>query len=324
MSTSKTHFFIRVVNLVLLTTLGTSDELAPPKSDPVAVKEAAGLPSKKINKDGCTVVQFTVASPSMKREIKASVMLPPEYQEKSGKRFPVLYALHGMGAPFNSWLEMPKLSKELVKHPMIVVCFSGDGSSFYLDSTQKTDSQFTSFFFKELLPYIDAHYRTIAEGKGRAVTGFSMGGFGAFHYLLEQPDAFGSVSSLSGAFASLYEAPPSKEQLKTVDDWGLPALLGTFAEHPKAYQAIDLRTGINAALAKHVSLPPFYLHCGTDDDLLSQNRDMRDFLKSKNLPCEYLESDGAHNWSFWKEASVGVLEFHWKHFQAASSMAPQP
>jgi S-formylglutathione hydrolase FrmB len=292
-----------VTTLCFLSGLGLAAEKASPKSVVTNVPaQAVMLPVVTTNQDGCTVVKFTVASACMKREIQAVVMLPPEYQKNPGKRFPVIYALHGMNAPWESWQAMPKLSQELVKYPMIVVSFNGDEASWYLDAPQKSGSQFTMFFFKELISYVDSHYRTIADGKGRAITGFSMGGFGAFHYLLEQPGAFASISSLSGAFH------PSAE-------WKLTPLLGMQAEYPEAYRVVDLRARINAAQEKGAILPPFYLHCGTGDDGLAENRDLRDFLKSKNLSCEYVESDGGHNWAFWKEACVGVLDFHWKYFK---------
>ena len=61
-------------------------------------------------------------------------------------------------------------------------------------------------------------------------------------------------------------------------------------------------------------LPPVYLHCGTEDRLLDQNREMRDYFGNKYIQCKYLETAGKHNWQFWKAASAGIVDFHWEYF----------
>ena len=197
--------------------------------------------------------------------------------------------------------------------------FSGDGSSYYIDAPLKPNSQFTTFFFKELMPYIETHYRVIATAGGRAVTGASMGGYGAFHYMLEKPDAFSSVSGVSSAVPHLTQDPSSEEFLKYLKATTFLDMVGNPAENKKAYQAIDLYSGISAAVENKITLPPIYMTCGTEDFVKPRNLELRDFLKSKGIPCEYSEAPGAHhNWSFWKEACVGVMEFHWKHFSLSS------
>jgi len=278
--------------------------------------EQPAQPSIETTPEGCVIQRFTVPSPSMKREIQAEVVLPPEYAQKPDNHYPVLFAMHGMDAPYDSWAEMPKLKQELVTHPMIVVCFNGDAASFYIDAPKKSDSQFTTFFFKELIPYIDSHYRSITSSKGRAVTGFSMGGYGAFHYMLEKPNAFASVSGLSTAFCK-FDKNISPEKLNELaNSYKLTPLLGSAKENPAAYHSMNLFTGIQTALDNKTVLPPIYFHCGTEDFLLSENRAINDLLKSRGVSFDYLESSGAHHWSFWKNACVGILQFHWKHFHS--------
>ena len=116
---------------------------------------------------------------------------------------------------------------------MIVACFDGGNASFYLDAPNKevekevvfkkprknrrnteeevkkalekweeikpiVTSLYTAFFFEEFIPAIDSFYRT--DSNNRAITGFSMGGFGSMHYMLEKPQMFKSISGLSSAF----------------------------------------------------------------------------------------------------------------------------
>lgn len=270
--------------------------------------------------EGCVIEKLRIFSPSMGRAIKAVVVLPPEYAGHPEKKYPVLYAFHGSDAPYTVWSDMAPLRQALATKPMIVVSFDADRGSWYLDSPNlQTDylrpnksnpaatnnappvkSLFTTFFFDEFIPAVDQRYRV--NSQQRMLTGFSMGGFGAFHYLLTKSDQFVSVSSLSGAFPSL-DAPnwPRFEQY-------LQPLLGTFAENRDRYQVVDLY-GRMATVSK---LPPVYLHCGTADSLLEQNRTMRDFLQKRGAACEYLETAGKHDWPFWKAASAGIIDFHWK------------
>jgi len=157
---------------------------------------AGMISSIETTQEGVIIEEFWVPAPSMKRKIHAEVLLPPDYLKKVDHSYPVLYVMHGSAAPWDTWAQMPKLKAFLVTHPMLIVCFDGDAESWYIDSSHKPDSQFTTFFFHDLIPWIDHYYRTIPNAKGRGVTGYSMGGFGAFHFLLEKPDAFGSGASL--------------------------------------------------------------------------------------------------------------------------------
>ena len=271
--------------LILLATLGTSTAFAE--------KEVEVL-------NGCTIEKLTLFSPSMNRDIRIIVVLPPAYATSPEKSFPILHTLHGYGAPYGTWSAMSPLREALTDCPMIVTCLDGDKGSWYLDSPEKADSQFTTFFFEEFVPFLEKNYRV--ESKKQAITGFSMGGFGAFHYMLTQPKFFQSVSSLSGAFYD-FETPGNHIQRYLKD------ILGPVADHPERYAELDLYQRIEET----DSLPPIYLHCGTEDSLLEQNQMMTNVLKKKKSPVEYKTSPGGHNWPFWKGASAEVVRFHWNH-----------
>ena len=109
--------------------------------------------------DGCLIERFNVPSPSMEREIRAVAVLPPAYENEPDRRFPVLYTLHGRGAPYDTWAQMSPLRQALHDMPMVVICLDGDDASMYIDSTLLPDSQFTTFFFEEFVPAVDARYR---------------------------------------------------------------------------------------------------------------------------------------------------------------------
>jgi S-formylglutathione hydrolase FrmB len=268
-----------------------------------------------VSPEGCILDKFEVHSPSMGREIKAVVVLPPEYKDHPEKKYPVLHTFHGAEAPYDTFSAMVPLRQALAGKPMIVTCFDADAWSAYLDSPfplkrgrepekeMLVKSLFTTFFFEEFIPHIDRHYRV--DDAKRMLTGFSMGGFGAFHYLLTKPERFVSVSSLSGWFESWRSLPDDRRL------W-VESLIGPYEGNEGLYAALDLYGGIKRQKNNGVKFPPLYLHCGTEDFLLEANRTMSAFLKEQGIDCEYLETPGDHTWPFWRDASVGVIDFHWR------------
>jgi len=276
---------------------------APAKAAPAATVEKTSTPGMA----GTTVEEFKVHSAAMKRDIEVVVVLPPAYAKEAGKRFPVLYTLHGRGAPFRVFKDMTTVHKAIARQPMLVVGFNADRASWYFDATKKADSKFDAFLLKELVPHIDKHYRTKAEPSQRGVTGFSMGGFGAFHYAIRANSLFGSASSLSGAFEPLSVGWLKKDFV---------ALLGTPEENPRGYALLDLKSRLTAQSRKKRGFRvPLYIACGTEDGLLPQSRAMRDLAKKLGLKVEYAEAPGAHKFTYWKAAATGAIDFHWRTFQ---------
>ena len=263
--------------------------------------------------EGCTIEKFRIVSPSMNREIKALVVLPPEYKDHPEKKFPILHTLHGAKSPIDRYLTMtPVLLQALKDKPMIVTCMDVDGFSWYLDSPYpqaiarnndptKVKSLFTTFFFDEFIPCLDQNYRI--NPQQRMLTGNSMGGFGAFHYMLTKPNLFLSVSSLSGLFE------------KTDADKKWEPLLGPLQEFPERHRAVDVFEHVNQVLKPGAKLPQLYMICGTEDPLLPHNRAMQRLLKEKGVTFEYQESPGKHGWPFWSEKLPAVIDFHWKSVQ---------
>lgn len=292
-------------------------------SQPQAVSSSTpfkrNFESKIETEEGAVVERFTLYSPSMDRDIRVAVVLPPAYASEPDRQFPVLYTLHGANAPYDTYANMSKLRAKLKEMPFIYTCFDGDGVSRYIDSyypvetARRSDpdktkrlSLFTTFFFDEFVPAMDQWYRV--DGSRRGITGFSMGGGGAFHYMLERPGFFNSVSGLSSAFfdSSDIGSSPGGRRLES--------MLGSYEEFPERYRAIDHYDRLKKWIASGEPLPPIYLHCGTEDRLLGLSREMHDFLDQNGVEIDYLETPGAHDWAFWHPASEGIAEFHWKYF----------
>jgi endo-1,4-beta-xylanase len=150
--------------------------------------------------------QIIFPSATVKQNVSAIVYLPPGYDADPRKRYPVVYWLHGMcghawnGSGFVHQLDDAIRSSQAP--PMIAVLVNGMSDSYYFDSP---DGHWPveSMIVKDLIPYIDRSYRTIAAREARGVEGFSMGGFGAAHLAFKFPDIFGVAVIDAGAFNSL-------------------------------------------------------------------------------------------------------------------------
>ncbi|HNC31546.1 MAG TPA: alpha/beta hydrolase-fold protein, partial [Cyclobacteriaceae bacterium] len=130
----------------------------------------------------------------LSQDVNYSIILPADYYT-SGKRYPVVYLLHGLGDNESSWLEYGQVSqvadaavknKEII--PMIYVMPAGYRNYYVNDYAGKF--LYEDMFIKEFVPFIDSQYRTLADKSHRATLGYSMGGFGTLVLPLRNPDVF--------------------------------------------------------------------------------------------------------------------------------------
>jgi S-formylglutathione hydrolase FrmB len=137
---------------------------------------AQPAPQRALNVAPAEIVRF--ASASLESERVFTVLLPSTYGRSSAKRYPVLYLLHG-GAKqdHTAFLERPWFSDQASRE-IIIVTPNGD-DSWYINSAADPKARYEDFIVKDLIEYIDSHYRTIASRRGRAIAGISMGGWGA-------------------------------------------------------------------------------------------------------------------------------------------------
>jgi enterochelin esterase-like enzyme len=153
------------------------------------------------------VQQVLFPSPSTATSRRAFVYTPPGYDKKSNKRYPVLYLQHGWGEDETAWsnqgranLIMDNLIAENKSEPFIIVMTYGMTNEIKFGSglrNFKVDS-FQTVLVDELIPYIDANFRTIAKPSNRAMAGLSMGGMETKSVTLNKPEVFSYYGLLSG------------------------------------------------------------------------------------------------------------------------------
>src|SRR5215218_9410947 len=134
----------------------------------------------------------------------AIVFLPPGYNRSRAQRYPVVYALHGYSIGAEQWtgeIHVPQtIEGAFAKgaHEMIVVLPDSktvhNGSMY---SSSVTTGDFENYVARDVVAYIDAHYRTLARRESRGLVGHSMGGYGATRIGMKHADVFGSLYIMS-------------------------------------------------------------------------------------------------------------------------------
>jgi len=129
---------------------------------------------------------------------RVNVLLPDGYD--TSRRYPVLFLLHGGGENYSTFDTKYDIRNHTAGRDLIVVMPDGGTAGWYSNpvSSNVGPRNWESFHMSELIPWVDATFSTIAEFSGRAVSGFSMGGFGALKYTAKYYGHFASVSSHSG------------------------------------------------------------------------------------------------------------------------------
>ncbi len=129
-----------------------------------------------------------------------NVLLPDDYDSTNWRRYPVLYLLHGGLQDFRKFDLEDDIRGLTAGRRLIVVMPDGGAAGWYCNpvSANNGPHNWETFHINQLIPWVDANFRTYAEDEGRAVSGFSMGGFGALKYTAKYWGHFASVSAHSG------------------------------------------------------------------------------------------------------------------------------
>src|SRR5262245_55268294 len=128
-----------------------------------------------------------------------SVGLPDDYDDSTTTRYPVLYLLHGLTGHYSDWFSRTNVADYAAQYGLIVVTPEGN-DSWYIDSVTVPSEKYESYILNEIIPDLQARYRTIEARYARAIAGLSMGGYGAIKFGLKSPSTFAFAGSMSGAF----------------------------------------------------------------------------------------------------------------------------
>ncbi|MEO6894819.1 MAG: alpha/beta hydrolase family protein, partial [Ginsengibacter sp.] len=190
-------------------------------------------------------------SASMKKNIKAVVITPDNYSKNTS--YNVVYLLHGYSGNYSDWVsKVPAIKDMSDTYNLILVCPDGNFGSWYYDSPVDSSWRYETYITRELIKFIDQNYSTNQSRKGRAITGLSMGGHGAFYLAFRHQDIFGAVGSMSGGL-DIRPFPLN---------WDLSKRLGSFKDHPENWEK---NTDINLVYLLTPGSLAITFDCGTSD-----------------------------------------------------------
>ena len=238
-----------------------------------------------------TVSKVWYESPTAGITRRLTVYTPAGY-ETSGKTYPVLYLLHGIGGDENAWSELGRATQifdNLIAQgkaePMIVVMTNGnisqeaapgetsEGFTVPTMMLPKTmDGNFETAF-PDVIKFMEKAYRVKADKAHRAIAGLSMGGFHSLFISINNPDLFDYVGLFSAA----------------VDQQQQNGIQSVYA---------DRNQKIDKLFSKNPKL--FWIGIGKTDFLIKNNNDLRAYLDSKHYKYTYLENEGGHIWRNWR------------------------
>ena len=140
-------------------------------------------------------------SAAIDRTTKFNILLPRDYHD-STDRYPVLYLLHGLTQNYTAWGLSNGAPFYAGLYDDLIVVMPDAGNSWYTNWEEGEDGQannWTDHIVEDVINHVDWNFRTIARREGRAITGLSMGGYGALMLGLRNPDMFISIGTTSGA-----------------------------------------------------------------------------------------------------------------------------
>jgi len=212
------------------------------------------------------------------------VYTPPGYDPAAKKTYPVLYLLHGYSDDASGWsavgranVILDNLIAQGKAKPMIVVMPLGYGTMEMIrvgwggifnhpDVREKNLSGFHEALLNEVMPKVESEYHIIKDRNSRAITGLSMGGSESLLNGLNDLDKFAWI----GAFSAGGLPEPFEKDFPALD--------------AKANQQIKL----------------LWIACGTEDRLITANRNLREWLKTKGIQHTDIETPGKHTWMVWR------------------------
>lgn len=287
-------------------------------------------------------------SPAVDRTMKYNILLPADYGTSSA-RYPVLYLLHGLTQNYTAWGLANGAPFYAGLYDDLIVVMPDAGNSWYVNWAASEDGQSNAWedhVIQDVVSHVDWNFRTIARREGRAMTGLSMGGFGAITMGLRNPGMFISIGSTSGALefgrqaaARLRgEMPPRPRRQLTPEQRarrrepnpliGVAGFSSQVERTPRGamFETPEQADGYDPfrliAEVPREDLPHIYLDCGTEDRLIGGARELAVHLMEQDIPFDYMQMPGGHNAAYWIEAIGRIMGVQYEVMQRALGQRP--
>ena len=195
-----------------------------------------------------------VYSKSLNKDVDVTLTLPGSYEK--GKDYPVIYTLNGWSGNNRNFPDKMNIGELSDKYDIIYVSPDGGYDTWYISNE--------NFISNELIKYIDGKYKTDKKREKRAITGLSMGGFGAFYLGIKHKDIFGNIGSMSGGVL------PQEYKY----NWGI---MKTINSNWEDYNIKDIAHSLLGSKTNII------FDCGISDFFIEPNRELHKKLLSLNI-----------------------------------------
>lgn len=256
----------------------------------------------------------TFESQTAGTRVSFHVYTPAAYGVDEDRRFPVVYWLHGAGGGANGIVPLSRLFDAAIESartpPFLVVFVNGMPLGMYVD-WMGADVPLETVIIQELIPHVDANWRTIASRDGRLVDGFSMGGYGAARFGFRYPELFATVSMIAaGPLQETLTRTPRASRIEAAD-----LLREVYAGVQSNFQAVSPRRHAAENAQLIASGTRLRVVIGRQDETYENNRAFHAYLTSLGIahdwivlpgvghnPLAVLNALGERNWAFYRAA----------------------
>jgi S-formylglutathione hydrolase FrmB len=284
-----------------------------------------GQPFRDVIPAGSRVQYKTYQSALMNRELRYGVYLPPSYESSPGRRYPVLYFLHGLNENEMRWstrgetdLLLDKMIAGMQIGEFIVAVPASATTSFYTNA-RNGNAIWEDTVVKEFIPLIESTYRVNATRATRGISGISMGGYGALKIAMKHPEMFGSVSAHSAALVPDFDTATVTgrrlDLFKTLFDniYGIGFANGGKLDLSYWNANNPLELAKDTSKLQNMKI---YFDCGTEDDygFYAGHKVLADMLTQAKYPHTAALYPGDHGWEYAKQHTAQSLQFHWNAY----------
>lgn len=298
-----------------------------------ALAQALQIPEPAPIPPGLETVEFF--SPAVDRMMKFDIVLPSDYY-RSERSYPVLYLLHGYMQNYTVWGRNLAGAFYARDFDDLILVLPDGGNSWFVNWASSEEGQTNNWedhIVKDVVGFVDKNFRTEARREGRAISGLSMGGFGAFALGLRNVESFVSIGSTSGALSHARTAavamengvrygpgttdPERQALIDEADDFisTIIAIPGFSRQAERTPKGVDFETVEQAQAydpftiiydVPKSQIPHIYIDSGTEDGLINEARELANILMVNNVPFDYMQSRGSHNSEYWRR-SIGHM-----------------
>lgn len=257
------------------------------------------------------IIEVNFISKCLMRTVTFNAIIPvdkfgPQAENAEQKPLKTLYLLHGIFGNYTDWVNGTRIQAWAEANDLAVIMPSGE-NRFYLDD-EKSGELYGEFIGKELVEFTRKLFPLSDKREDMFIAGLSMGGYGAIRNGLKYAENFGCVIGLSAAL--VHDTWKDADNSAPIFTFRRNYYEVIFGEYDKVKGSDkDPKALLLKLKEEGRPVPKMYLCCGTEDGLVTANRDFRDFLNENGVDLTYVEGPGKHDWVFWDTYIKKVLDW---------------